>query len=412
VTAPINRAACAARDAADPLAAVRGRFVIPDGVVYLDGNSLGALPQQTPGRVAAAVEQDWGQGLVRSWLDAHWMEAPARVGDKLARLVGAGEGEVVVAESTSVCLFKLLCAALTMQAGRSVVLTEEENFHTDLYVTAAAARISGATMKVVPRERLHDELTDEVAMLLLTHVDYRTGFMHDMRAMSDAAHAVGALAVWDLCHSVGAAPLQVNADGADMAVGCGYKYLNGGPGAPAFLHVRTGLHDVLHNPVPGWLGHAEPFAFEQTFRPASGLRSMVTGSPHLLQLVALESGVDLWLDVDRAAVREKSVALTELFIALVEERCAGMGFTLLTPRDPARRGSQVSFRHADGYGVVRALIERGVIGDFRHPDTCRFGFAALYLRHVDVWDAVQAIVEVVGAGAHLDTRWVERAAIT
>jgi kynureninase len=412
VTAPINRADCAARDAADPLAAVRGRFVIPDGVVYLDGNSLGALPEQTPGRIAAAVEQDWGRGMVRSWLDAHWMEAPARVGDKLARLVGAREGEVVVAESTSVCLFKLLCAALTMQAGRSVVLTEEENFHTDLYVAAAAARISGATLRVVPRARLHDELTDEVAVLLLTHVDYRTGFMHDMRAVSDAAHAAGALAVWDLCHSVGAAPLHINADGADMAVGCGYKYLNGGPGAPAFLHVRTGLHDALHNPVPGWLGHADPFAFEQTFRPASGLRSMVTGSPHVLQLVALESGVDLWLDVDMALVREKSLALTELFIDLVEERCAGMGFTLLTPRDPARRGSQVSLRHAQGYGVVRALIERGVIGDFRHPDTCRFGFAALYLRHVDVWDAVQAIVEVVGAGAHLDTRWAERAAIT
>ncbi len=412
MTAPINRADCAARDAADPLASVRGRFVIPDGVVYLDGNSLGALPEQTPGRIAAAVEQDWGQGLVRSWLDAHWMEAPARVGDKLARLVGAREGEVVVAESTSVCLFKLLCAALTMPARRSVVLTEEENFHTDLYVAAAAARISGATLRVVPRARLHDELTDEVAVLLLTHVDYRTGFMHDMRAVSDAAHAVGALAVWDLCHSVGAAPLHVNADGADMAVGCGYKYLNGGPGAPAFLHVRTGLHDALHNPVPGWLGHAEPFAFEQTFRPASGLRSMVTGSPHVLQLVALESGVDLWLDVDMAMVREKSLALAELFIGLVEERCAGMGFTLLTPRDPARRGSQVSFGHAEGYGVVRALIERGVIGDFRHPDTCRFGFAALYLRHVDVWDAVQAIVEVVSAGAHLDTRWTERAAIT
>jgi len=412
VTAPINRAACAARDAADALAAVRDRFVVPDGVVYLDGNSLGALPQRTPGRIAAAVEQEWGQGLVRSWLDAHWMEAPARVGDKLARFVGAGEGEVVVAESTSVCLFKLLYAALTMQAGRSVVLTEEENFHTDLYVAAAAARISGATMRVVSRARLHDELTDEVAVLLLTHVDYRTGFMHDMPAMSDAAHAVGALAVWDLCHSVGAAPLHLNADGADMAVGCGYKYLNGGPGAPAFLHVRTGLHDALRNPVPGWLGHAEPFAFEQTFRPASGLRSMVTGSPHVLQLVALESGVDLWLDVDMAVVREKSVALTELFIALIEERCAGMGFSLLTPRDPARRGSQVSFRHADGYGVVRALIERGVIGDFRHPDTCRFGFAALYLRHVDVWDAVQAIVEVVGAGAHLDKRWAERASVT
>jgi kynureninase len=412
VISTIDRATCAARDASDPLASVRERFVIPEGLIYLDGNSLGALPKQTPGRLATVVEEEWGRGLVRSWLDAQWMEAPRRVGAKLATLIGAGADEVVVAESTSVCLFKLLCAAVAMRPGRSVVLTEEENFHSDLYVAAAAARLSGAVLKVVPRDRLRDELDDRVAALVLTHVDYRTGFMHDMAALSAAAHDAGALAVWDLCHSVAAVPLHLNADGADMAVGCGYKYLNGGPGAPAMLHVRAGLHDALRNPVPGWLGHAEPFAFEPAFRPAPGLTSMITGSPHILQLTALESGVDLWLEVDMAAVRAKSVALTEMFIDLVEDRCAGTGFELASPREPERRGSQVSFRHAQGYGIVRALMDRGVVGDFRSPDVCRFGFAPLYVRHVDVWDAVEHMSDVLRAGAYRDPRFSERAAIT
>jgi kynureninase len=412
VTAFIDRDECVRRDAADPLATIRSRFVIPEGVVYLDGNSLGALPAHTSARVAAAVDLEWGEGLVRSWTDACWMEAPARVGGKLAQIIGAGAGEVVVADSTTVCLFKLICAALGMQAGRPIVLTEEENFHSDLYVAAGAARLCGASVKVVPRARLHEELDEQVAILLLTHVDYRTGFMHDMRALSAAAHEVGALALWDLCHSVGAVPLHVNADGADMATGCGYKYLNGGPGAPALLHVRTGLHDSLRNPIPGWLGHAEPFAFEPEFRPAPGLASMITGSPPILQLAALESAVDLWLEVDMGAARAKSIALTELFIALVEERCAGMGFELASPRDPARRGSQVSFRHPHGYGIVRGLIERAVIGDFRAPDVCRFGFAPLYLRHVDVWDAVERLLTMMTDGTHLDRRFAERAAIT
>jgi kynureninase len=388
---------------------MRDRFVLPEGIVYLDGNSLGALPRQTPGRLAAVVEEEWGRGLVRSWFDAQWMEAPRRVGAKLASLSGAGADEVVVAESTSVCLFKLLCAALAMRPDRAVVLTEEENFHSDLYVAGAATRLSGAALKVVPRDRLRDELNERVAVLLLTHVDYRTGFMHDMAALSAAAHAAGALAVWDLCHSVAAVPLQLNADGADMAVGCGYKYLNGGPGAPALLHVRSGLHEALRNPVPGWLGHAEPFAFESAFRPAAGLGSMITGSPHILQLTALEAGVDLWLEVSMDDVRAKSVALTELFIDLVEERCAGMGFEVASPHDAAKRGSQVSLRHAQGYGIVSALAERGVVGDFRPPDVCRFGFAPLYLRHVDVWDAVEQLRDVVTSGAHRDPRFMEHA---
>jgi kynureninase len=408
----IDRDGCAARDAVDPLAAIRDRFVLPDGVIYLDGNSLGALPAQTPARLAALVGEEWGEGLVRSWLDADWMEAPRRVGGKLATLVGAAAGEVVVLESTSICLFKALCAALAMRPGRSVVLTEEENFHSDLYVAAAAARLAGGTVRVVPRDRIEAELDSSVAVLLLTHVDYRTAFMHDMARLSAAAHAVGALAVWDLCHSVAAVPLQLTEDGADMAVGCGYKYLNGGPGAPAFLHVRAGLHGQLANPVPGWLGHADPFAFEPTFRAATGIGSMITGSPHILQLAALESAVDLWLEVDMAEARAKSVALTELFIELVETRCGGMGFVLASPRDVSRRGSQVAFRHGEGYQVVRALIERGVIGDFRAPDICRFGFAPLYVRYVDVWDAVEQLRDVVAAGAHHDLRFAERVAIT
>ncbi len=412
MSASIDREACVERDARDPLAGVRQRFVIPQGLVYLDGNSLGALPAATAGAVAAAVARQWGEGLIRSWTDGGWITAPQRVGAKIARLIGADEDEVVVAESTSVCLFKLVCAALAMQPGRSVVLTEQENFHTDLYVAAGATRLCGATLRVVPRARILDSLGDDVALTLITHVDYRTGFMHDMRAVSDAVHAAGALAVWDLSHSVGAVPLRIDDDGADMATGCGYKYLNGGPGAPAFLHVRSHLHDRMRNPVPGWLGHADPFAFEPEYRPARGITSMLSGTPPTLELTALESAVDLWLEQDMAAARLKSIALVDLFITLVEERCAGMGFELVSPRDAQRRGSQASFRHSNGYGVIRGLIERDVIGDFRAPDVCRFGFAPLYVRYVDVWDAVERLRDVMHTGAHLDERFAARAAVT
>jgi kynureninase len=407
-----DREACATLDAADPLAEVRDRFVIPDGVVYLDGNSLGALPVQTSARMVATVAQEWGQRLVRAWSEAGWMEASERIGAKIAHFVGAGPGEVVVAESTSVCLFKLVCAGLAMRPGRSVVLTEEENFHSDLYAAGGAASLCGATLRVVPRRRLIAEMGEDVALLMLTHIDYRSGFMHHMGAMSAVAHDAGALAVWDLSHSAGAVPLYLNADGCDMATGCGYKYLNGGPGTPAFLHVRAGLHDQLRNPIPGWLGHAQPFAFEPTFRPAPGMRSMITGTPHVLQLTALESGIDVWLETDMYLAREKSIALTERFIDLVDHRCQGLGLDLVSPRDPGRRGSQVSLRHEQGYGIVQALIERGVVGDFRAPDVCRFGFAPLYLRFVDVWDAVEMLRQVIVDGAHLDPRFASRAPIT
>ena len=412
MSAARDRRACVALDAADPLAAMRSRFALPEGVVYLDGNSLGALPVVTAARMAEVVQVEWGEGLIGSWSAAGWMEAPRRVGDKLASIIGGSPGEVVVAESTTVCLFKVVCAALAMRPGRTVVLTEEENFHTDRYVAAAAAELCGATLRAVPRRALRASLTDDVAVLLLTHVDYSTGFMHDMRSLSAAAHEAGALAVWDLSHSVGAVPLALGDDGADLAVGCGYKYLNGGPGAPALLYTRRELLAGLHNVVPGWLGHAAPFAFEATHRPAAGIAAMITGTPHVLQLAALESGVDLWLEVDMAAVRTKSIALCDLFIDLVDERLEGAGFRLLSPRDPSVRGSQVSFAHPQGYGVVRALIEEGVVGDFRAPDVCRFGLAPLYVRFADVWDAVDTMVRVVSSGAHHDARFEQHAAVT
>jgi kynureninase len=408
----IERATCEERDRSDPLAAFRSRFTIPDGLVYLDGNSLGALPRQTPGRVATAVEAEWGGGLVRSWSSSGWMDLPTLVGDKIAQLVGAGPGEVIVGDSTTVCVYKVVRAALAMRPRRRLVLTEIENFHTDLYVADAAARDEGGALLAVPRDELIGRLGDDVAVLLLTHVDYRTGEIHDMNAITAAAHEVGALVVWDLSHSTAAVPVSLAAAGADLAAGCGYKYLNGGPGAPAFLFVRRDLQGQLVNPLPGWLGHSDPFGFEPRFRAAAGIRSMVTGTPPVLQLVALNSAVDVWLEADMVAVRAKSIDLTELFLTLVEQRCADAGFSILSPRDPSRRGSQASLGHRDGYGIMQALAERGVVGDFRAPDTCRFGFAPLYLRHVDVWDAVDRLCAVFDDRAHLDSRFALRAAIT
>ncbi|MHB8717768.1 MAG: kynureninase [Candidatus Dormibacteria bacterium] len=400
----IDRATCARRDAASPLRDARQGFVLPEGLIYLDGNSLGPLAPAVADRVRRAVEEEWGVGLIGSWSTAAWMDGPARVGDKVARLVGADPGEVVVGDSTTVVLYKLVRAALAMRPGRRVVLTEAENFHTDLYAAAAAATDGGGEVAVVERGELLQHLDEEVAALLLTHVDFRTGEVHDMAALSAAAHEAGALALWDLSHSAGAMPLALGDDGADMAAGCGYKYLNGGPGAPAFLYVRGSLQGALENPVPGWIGHAEPFRLHTSYRAAPGIRRMLSGTPPVLALSALEAAVDAWLDVDLAAVRQASLDLTDLLIELVEERCAGSGFTLRTPREHRRRGSQVAFAHPQGAGLVRALAARGVISDFRAPDVCRFGIAPLYVGFVDVWDAVDHLVGVLASGDHLDPR--------
>jgi kynureninase len=391
------RADAEALDRADRLAGFRDRFVLPDGVIYLDGNSLGPLPRATPARIAAVVAGEWGVGLIRSWTDAGWIDAPARIGDRIAGLIGAPPGSVLVADSTSVNLFKLLAAALALQPGRNEIVTEDGNFPTDLYVAAGLAELLGQGHRVrrVATEDLPAALGPETAVLMLTHVNYRTGAMHDMAALTRAAHAAGALVLWDLAHSAGAVPVELTAADADMAVGCGYKFLNGGPGAPAFLYAAPRLHDSMRFPISGWLGHAEPFAFSPDYRPATGIGAAMVGTPPILSLAALEVGVELASAAPMDQVREKSLRLGELFRELVAETCGGHGLRLLTPEDPAKRGSQISFAHPGAEPITQALIARGVIGDVRAPDILRFGLTPLTLRFVEVWDAVAALREVL-----------------
>lgn len=413
----LDRTTFEALDHADPLGSLREQFLLPHGVIYLDGNSLGALPRATPARVARVVEYEWGGGLVTSWNRHGWMQTPQRVGDKIARLIGAQPGEVVVAESTSINLFKVLAVALKMRPGRRVIVSEAENFPTDLYMAEGLVELlgQGHTLRLVEAGQLAQALDDEAAVLMLTHVNFRTGAMHDMAALTAAAHAAGALAIWDLCHSAGAVPVDLNGAAADFAIGCGYKYLNGGPGAPAFVYAATrhhGQHGGGAQPLYGWLGHASPFEFAPGYRPAAGIRQYVVSSPSILAMAALEEGVDLMLKADPAALRAKSLALTEGFIQLAESRCAGLGLVLATPRNPARRGSQVSFAHEGAYAVMQALIARGVIGDFRAPDLLRFGFTPLYVRHVDVWDAVEILRDVLATGAWKRPEFQIRAEVT
>jgi kynureninase len=400
-------------DAADPLGHFRTRFHLPQGVVYLDGNSLGALPAATPARLAEAVEQEWGRDLIASWNRHDWIGAPRRIGDKIARLVGADSGEVIVTDSTSVNLFKLLSAALARQVGRRTILSEPGNFPTDLYVAEGVTQMMGGKrLLTCPADEIAAAIDDDTAVVMLTHVHYRSGRKLDMAAITAAAHAKGALVLWDLSHSVGAVGVDLNGCGADLAVGCGYKYLNGGPGAPAFLFVAKRLQAELQSPLSGWMGHARPFDFVDAYAPADGIDRFACGTPPILSLVALEQGVDLMLEVDRDLISEKSQALSEVFIATVEAQSAGLGLTLASPRSPAHRGSHVSFAHDHAYAVCQALIDRGVIGDFRAPDLIRFGFTPLYTRFADVWTAAERLIEVVATGVYLRAEHQVRARVT
>ncbi len=386
-----------ARDEADPLASFRERFLLPEGMIYLDGNSLGPLPKATPERVRQVVQEEWGQDLITSWNKHRWIELPTRIGDKIARLIGAAPGEVVVADSTSINLFKLMAAATAMRPQRRTILSQHGNFPTDLYIAQGLAQLLGDTyrLRLAEPDEIAEAVDEDVALLFLTHVDYRSGRVHDMARVTKAAQAKGALTLWDLAHSAGALPVDLDSAGADLAVGCGYKYLNGGPGAPAFLYVARRHQDSFRSPLSGWLGHAQPFAFEESFRPAAGILRGICGTPPVLSLAALEIGVDIALAADMALVREKSLALSAAFIALVEQRCAGQGLRLASPAEAAWRGSQVSYAHAEGYAVMQALIARGVIGDFRAPDLLRFGFTPLYTRFADVWDAVEILRDIL-----------------
>jgi kynureninase len=409
-----TRAALEALDSADPLARFRDMFQLREGLVYLDGNSLGALPRRTSARLAQTVTEEWGEGLITSWLGADWMAAPRRVGDKIARLLGASPGEVIACDSTSINLFKAMTAALSLRPDRSVILSEAGNFPTDLYMMQGIAAFSGGRVRAlaVPGEAVEDRLGKDIAVLLLTQVHYKTGAVRDMAEVTRRAHAAGALVVWDLSHSAGAIPVDLNGADADFAVGCGYKFLNGGPGAPAYIFAAQ-RHQTAAVPVlSGWFGHAAPFAFEDGYRPADGIERFLCGTPPVLGLTALECGVDLMAEADMAAVRAKSLQLGRVFMDLMDSHCGSFGFTLVSPREDGRRGSHVSYAHPRGYGIMQALKERGVIGDFRDPDVLRFGLTPLTLRHVDMLEAVLRIREVCETQAWDDPRWAVRAAVT
>jgi kynureninase len=403
----------AALDAADALASFRDRFALPDGLIYLDGNSLGPLPRHVPGRMAAAVAEEWGESLIRGWNAHGWIDLPERVGDRIGALIGAPPGSVLAADSTSVNLFKLLAAALRLRPGRSTILSDDGNFPTDLYMARGLSALTGrASLATAPRDRVLNALGADTAVLMLTQVDYRTGHRLDLAATTRAAQAAGAVMLWDLAHSAGAFPVDLTASGAEFAVGCGYKYLNGGPGAPAFLYVRPDLQDRVEPALAGWLGHAAPFGFEPAYRPAPGLGRLRVGTPPVLSLIALDAALDVFDGVDLSALWAKGRSLAALFLAEVERLAPPGALRLASPRDPDARGSQLSFRCADGYAVTRALIARGVIGDFRAPDLIRFGFAPLYLRHADVARAAAELADVLATRAWDRPEFRARARVT
>lgn len=418
MTAVTTRADCVARDQRDPLRALRERFDLPDGIIYLDGNSLGARPKAALARAQEVVSREWGQDLIKSWNTAGWFDLPKRLGNRLAPLIGANEGEVVVTDTTSLNLFKALAAALQLQAqgagaGRRTIVTERSNFPTDIYMAEGLAQWldRGYRVRLVDSvDEIPAALDADCAVLMLTHVNYRTGYQHDMAELTRNAHAAGALAVWDLAHSAGAVPVDLHAAKADFAVGCTYKYLNGGPGAPAFIWVPQRHQAAFAHPLTGWWSHAKPFAMAHGFAAVDGIGRALCGTQPVLSLALVECGLEVFEETTMAAIREKSLALTDLFIELVESTCGDHPLGLVTPREHARRGSQASFTHPHGYAVMAALIARGVIGDYREPEIMRFGFTPLYTSFADVWDAVAILKDILDREAY-DTR-AERSAVT
>lgn len=398
---PLTRADLEALDRADPLRKFRDRFALPEGVIYLDGNSLGAMPAATPARVREVAELEWGRDLIRSWNTNGWFECQQRIGSKIGRLIGAQDGETIVADSTSINVFKALAAALELRPERKVIVSEPDNFPTDLYVAEGLTRYLGRghTLRLAKPHEIEGAIADDVAVIMLTHVNYRTGRMHDMRRITERAHAAGALMLWDLAHSAGAMPVDLAGADVDLAVGCGYKYLNGGPGAPAFLYVAHRHQPHIKPILSGWFGHATPFTFEQSFRPAEGIDRFTVGAPPLISLAALEVGVDLMLEASLDALRAKSVQQGVIFERLVAQEIEEGTFELVSPSEPAMRGSQLSYAHSNGWPVMRALIARGVIGDFRMPNIMRFGFTPLYLGYVELWDAVATLKAILAERA-------------
>jgi len=400
-----------ALDASDALGFARGRFSLPGGVIYLDGNSLGALPAAAPAALANTAERQWGEDLIASWTKHGWIDWPVRIAAKLAPIVGARPSELLIADSTSVCLFKLLAAAVRARPGRRTILTQQGNFPTDLYVAQGLAELLGLEVKAVASDVIRAAIGEQTAVVMLTHVDYRSAAIHDMAGINAAAHAVGALTLWDLSHSAGAVALDLDGSGCDLAVGCGYKYLNGGPGAPAFIYVAERLQRELRSPLQGWMGHAEPFAFADDYCPAADIARFLTGTPSILAMAALEAGLDTFEGVTMAQVEAKARALSDLFIDEVEARC-GTEVRLASPPNAAERGSHIVFAHDQGYAVMQALIARGVVGDFRAPDLMRFGFAPLYNSFSDVVRAARILGLVLESREWDQPRFRERSKVT
>jgi kynureninase len=411
--APQSRAACVALDADDPLRPLRERFLLPDGLIYLDGNSLGPMPRAAAAALTRTIEEEWAQGLIRSWNSAGWFDMPSRLGDRIGALIGAAPGQAVVCDTTSINLYKAIHAAVGLRPGRDVIVAEAGAFPTDLYIVEGATSAAGRPMqrRLIRDDVAIEELLDEhVAAVVLSHVDYRTGELLDVADLTRKVHEVGALVIWDLCHSAGVIEFAFDAEDVDFAIGCTYKYLNGGPGSPAFISVARRLLALAHNPLSGWWGHAAPFSFERDFRPDPGIRRFLCGTQPILSLRGVEAALDALEGVEIADLRRKSSALTELFMARVATLLPEL--ETVSPRDPALRGSQVAFRFAEGYPVVQAMIERGVIGDFRAPDIMRFGLAPAYLSYGEVWDAAEILAECVRGEVWREPRYRRRHAVT
>jgi kynureninase len=398
-------------DSADPLAFARERFRLPVGVIYLDGNSLGALPKAAPIALANTAERQWGEDLIASWNEHGWIDWPTRIAGKLAPIVGARPSELLIADSTSVCLFKLLAAAVRARPGRSTILTQQRNFPTDLYVAQGLAEMLGLRLNAVPRDEIASAIDKDTAVVTLTQVDYRSAAVHDMRGINGAAHTADALTVWDLSHSAAAIQLDLDGTGCDLAVGCGYKYLNGGPGAPAFIYVAERLQGELRSPLQGWMGHSEPFAFNDDYRPARAILRFLTGTPSILALAALEAGLDTFEGISMQDVEAKARALSQLFVEEVEARC-GAELRLASPREPEQRGSHVVFAHPHAYAVMQALIARDVIGDFRAPDLMRFGFAPLYNSFAEIVRAAETLANILSTREWDQPRFHSQARVT
>ena len=418
MTAPvgkITREDTIKMDGADPIAHLRERFELPEGDIYLDGNSLGALPLGVMERLEVAVKKEWGQGLIRSWNDADWYPAPQRAGAAIARILGADDDEVIVCDSISVNLFKLLVGALRIRRDRKIIVSEIGNFPTDVYINQEVADLMGCELRCVMPEDVEAAINaagDNLALVQLTHVHYKTGSIYDMQDITKQAQDLGGLVIWDLAHSAGCLPVQLNDCNADFAVGCGYKYLNGGPGAPAFVFVARRHFEAMDQPLRGWHGHAEPFAFTQEYKPHPTIDQMLTGTASQLATLALETALKVFEDVDMNVLRQKNMALGDLFIALVEQELGGMNFELASPKEAEHRGSQVSLTHEEGYAIMQAVIARGIVGDFRAPDILRFGFAAPYVRYIDIWDSIAQLRDVMETREWDQPKFKERRAVT